>query len=97
MKYPLWLAGESQPPENSHPSGLDDSLLCNENFESYAPLGDSSYYPAPSFACNTSSGVAAGEKNATSGFSDLENLELDTPPDFQLAVRSSPICFSFSI
>lgn len=85
MKYPLWLAGESQPPENSHPSGLDDSLLCNENFESYAPLGDSSYYPAPSFACNTSSGVAAGEKNATSGFSDLENLELDTPPDFQLA------------
>jgi hypothetical protein len=86
MDYPAWLAGESQAVENSGLNSMDDSLLCKEIFESCAPLNNSglNYSSYTGLASNTNEMTA--NNNASSGFADLENLELDTPPDFYLSV-----------
>lgn len=79
MGYPEWLAGESQAVESSDINCLDETLLCKEIFDSglnYMSDGD--------FASGTNDLPKNG--NASYGIADLENLELDTPPDFQLSV-----------
>ncbi|CAK9180418.1 unnamed protein product [Ilex paraguariensis] len=83
MEYPTWLAGE---PQDVNINGLDDALLCNEVFDSYALLNDPglNHGPFTDFPRNTNE-VPEVDGNATSGIAELENLELDTPPDFHLA------------
>ncbi|GMN42606.1 hypothetical protein TIFTF001_011798 [Ficus carica] len=76
MGYPAWLAGESQAIENSGLNSIDDSLLCKEIFDS-----GFNYIPNTDFTYNDK---FTGENIAPCGVSDLENLELDTPPDFHL-------------
>lgn len=82
---PAWLAGESQAAENSDFDGLDDILLCKEILDSSARLNDSGMNSTivNGFASNTN--LSVGNDNASFGISDLDNLELDTPPDFQLS------------
>ncbi|XP_062105655.1 SUPPRESSOR OF GAMMA RESPONSE 1 [Humulus lupulus] len=72
MDFP-WLAGESQADEYYDPNCIDNSLLCKETFDSSSRL---TYIP------NTD---LTGKSIPPCGISDLENLELDTPPDFQLS------------
>ncbi|XP_057464552.1 SUPPRESSOR OF GAMMA RESPONSE 1-like [Actinidia eriantha] len=77
------LAGESQAVDGN---GVDDSLLCNEIFDSYVTLDDSGLNGGPfdGFGRFTND-IPGVDRNVTCGIADLENLELDTPPDFQLA------------
>lgn len=78
MGYPAWLAGESQAVEN----GLncsDDSLLCKEIFDTGL-----NYMSHAGFASNTNELPRNGDTSC--GIAELENLEFDTPPDFQVAV-----------
>lgn len=86
IEYPSFLAGESQDVDLD---SIEDSLLCNEILDSY-PLHNSGLHHGPSsaFVCNTNNAPGA-EKIETCGITELENLELDTPPDFQLAVSFS--------
>ncbi|CAA3027545.1 NAC domain-containing 8 [Olea europaea subsp. europaea] len=73
------LAGESQAVD------MDDPLLCNEIIDSYAHLSD--LKPKPSSYTQVAHNITnlpLGDGNGTFGAADLENLELDTPPDFQL-------------
>jgi hypothetical protein len=96
---PAWLAGESQAVENCDLNCLDDSLLCKEIFDSCASsnhwgLNDISY---TNFVSNKNEMTI--NNNASSGIPELENIELDTPPDFQLSVSftSYPSVFVFQI
>ena len=78
------LAGESQAVDGN---GVDDSLLCNEIFDSYVTLDDSGLNGVAfdGFARFTND-IPGVDNSVICGIVDLENLELDTPPDFQLAV-----------
>ncbi|KAF3444562.1 hypothetical protein FNV43_RR14254 [Rhamnella rubrinervis] len=78
--YPAWLAGESQAIENDL-TCLDDTLLCKEDFDSGL-----NYMSHTGFASNTNE-LANRSGNTSCGIADLQNLELDTPPDFQLAAK----------
>ncbi|CAK7328137.1 unnamed protein product [Dovyalis caffra] len=83
---PEWFAGESQAVENTDFNGFDDSLLCNEIFDSAPRLPNNSGVNPVSYtgsAHNTNE--VKDNNNEPCGIADLENLELDTPPDFQLA------------
>ncbi|KAF8408317.1 hypothetical protein HHK36_007466 [Tetracentron sinense] len=82
--YPAWWAGESQAVENPDASGMEDSLLCNEILDSYAPLDNSGLKDYPHFTYRSTSDALGGDINSNCGFTDLDNIELDTPPDFQL-------------
>ncbi|KAM7512508.1 hypothetical protein LguiB_011383 [Lonicera macranthoides] len=75
-QYPSCLAGESQAADEN---GIDDPLLCKEILESYTPLDDS-HGSLSAFFRNTNDGPGA-DGSGSFGFSDLENIELDTPPD----------------
>ncbi|XP_057489664.1 SUPPRESSOR OF GAMMA RESPONSE 1-like isoform X2 [Actinidia eriantha] len=77
------LEGESQAVDGN---GVDDSLLCNEIFDSYVTLDDSGLNGVAfdGFARFTND-IPGVDNNISCGIVDLENLELDTPPDFQLA------------
>lgn len=86
VEFPEWFAGESQAVENSDFSALDDSLLCNEIFVSAPRVPNNSGVNRVSctgMAHNTNE--VNGNNNEPCGIAELENLELDTPPDFQLA------------
>lgn len=85
-EYPAWLAGESQAVENTDLNCMDDSLLCKEIFDSFAPLSHSglNHLSHSGFVSNTTE--VTGNNNASSGIADLANIDLDTPPDFQLTV-----------
>ncbi|XP_022867304.1 SUPPRESSOR OF GAMMA RESPONSE 1-like isoform X3 [Olea europaea var. sylvestris] len=79
IDFTATLAGEYQAVD------MDDLLLCNEIIDSYAPLSDL----RPINSSNTQvarniTNLTQGDGNSTFGIADLENLELDTPPDFQL-------------
>ncbi|GFS35517.1 hypothetical protein Acr_00g0040350 [Actinidia rufa] len=76
------LAGESQAVDGN---GVDDSL-CNEIFDSYVILDDSGLNGVAfdGFARFTND-IPGVDNSVICGIVDLENLELDTPPDFQLA------------
>ena len=86
MEYPLWLAGESQAIEDADQNGLHDSLLCKEIFYPGAPHYDTGLNHGPVIGFSHNMNGIPGDHNAPCGIADLENLELDTPPDFQLAV-----------
>ncbi|PIN02656.1 hypothetical protein CDL12_24833 [Handroanthus impetiginosus] len=51
-----------------------DSLFCNEIIDSYAAFDD----------LRPNSNVSQRDDNASCGIDELDNLELDTPPDFNL-------------
>ncbi|EEF40972.1 conserved hypothetical protein [Ricinus communis] len=84
--YPEWLAGESQAVENTDFSGIDDSLLCTEIFNSSSLFFNSSGLHNVSYTgIAQSTNQVTGNNNAPCGIAELENLELDTPPDFTLS------------
>lgn len=91
-----WWAGESQAVEEPDPNNLDDSLLCHEVLDSFPPIEDCLDHPNLNRDKNE---VPATKANTLCVFSDLDNIIVDTPPDFQLAVRSATfilsIIFSF--
>lgn len=74
---------------------MNDSLLCTEIFNNYAPLNNSglNHISYTGFSSNTNEMTL--NNSASSGIPDLENIYLDTPPDFQLAV-SFTFFYSFS-
>ncbi|XP_072957511.1 SUPPRESSOR OF GAMMA RESPONSE 1 isoform X1 [Typha angustifolia] len=80
---PAWLAGESQAVEELDPKCLDDPLLCHEVLDSF-PLETSLHFDFPNLihgmheTIDTNTGTGYG-------FSDLDNIELGTPPDLQLS------------
>lgn len=66
---------------------FDDSLFCNENLDAYDPIADSRLDNGPQSGSNVNADCAPGTSmGAASGVDDLENLDLGTPPDFNLAV-----------
>lgn len=75
-----WLAGESQANDDSDLNGIDDSLLCNEIFDS--SLNGFGLNAAPQTSFGRNANDVSLENNPSYGIADLENLELDTPPDF---------------
>ena len=79
MGYPSWLAGESQAIDNSGLDCIDDSLLCKENFNS-----EYNYTSNTNFTSNDKKVV--GDSVPPCSVSDLENIDLGTPPDFLLSV-----------
>ncbi|KAL5572798.1 hypothetical protein UlMin_022395 [Ulmus minor] len=71
--YPTWLAGESQAAENPDLNCIDDTLLCKESFD-------------PGFNNMSDTNFTHNDNNIQPcGISELANLEMDTPPDFQLS------------
>lgn len=91
--YSAWLAGESQAVEYYDFSSIDDSLLCKEIFDSSSLFLSNSGNVSYNGSAHTRNEVTEdttnnnNNNNAPCGIADLENLELDTPPDFQLAVN----------
>lgn len=85
---PTWLAGESQADEYYGLNCVDDTLLCKETFNSSTSLNGPVLNPISitDYANNTN-GVT-GNRSTSFGVPDLENLEFDSPPDFQLHVSS---------
>ncbi|KAL1318940.1 hypothetical protein AAHE18_15G241200 [Arachis hypogaea] len=85
------LSVETQPVENSDFIGLDDILLCKEQTldSSSAYLNDSGLKSnnLKGFACNANGNAAElfGDVNDCYGISVLDNLGLDSPPDFDLS------------
>ncbi|XP_022991029.1 SUPPRESSOR OF GAMMA RESPONSE 1-like [Cucurbita maxima] len=83
--FPGWLAGESQGIDDAELHYLEDHLLCNEVLDSNV-LTSNSQLTQMSFPLPGSNGCHnIMNDNVTCGIADLENLELDTPPDFHLA------------
>ncbi|XP_008230522.1 PREDICTED: NAC domain-containing protein 8 [Prunus mume] len=78
-----WLAGESQADENCDLDCLEDTLLCKETFNSSTLLNGSFADRITDFPSNIY-GVT-GNSSTSCGIGDLENIDLGTPPDFQLA------------
>lgn len=86
MGQPTCLAGESQDYECYGLNFFEDSLLCKETLYSSTPLNGPVLNPISNTdSANTGFGVT-GNSSTSFGIPDLENLEFDTPPDFQLAV-----------
>ncbi|KAK3183655.1 hypothetical protein Dsin_030941 [Dipteronia sinensis] len=73
LDYLTWFSGESQAIENSDLDSIEDSLLCKEEINYSAAFNNSGIN-------NT-----RGNNSAPCGISDLENLDFDTPPDFNLS------------
>lgn len=68
----------------------DDSLFCKENIDFYDVYGDFRLENPCSTQVN--SGLNAEHErdtNACSGFGELDNIELDTPPDFNVSPFSA--------
>ncbi|KAL8193536.1 hypothetical protein R6Q57_026671 [Mikania cordata] len=64
---------------------FDDSLFCNENLDAYDPIADSRLNKEPHSGSNVNADCALGtSRGESSGFDDLEKLDLGTPPDFNL-------------
>lgn len=95
MGYSAWLAGESQGIDDAELHYLENNLLCNEVLDSGAFLSNSQLNQMPFPLSNSSACHDIANGNIPCGIADLENLELDTPPDFHLAV-SSPSFFQDS-
>ncbi|KAL0431622.1 UNVERIFIED_CONTAM: suppressor of gamma response 1 [Sesamum radiatum] len=77
MQYTMCLAGNSEAVDLSRA----DSLLCNEILDPYAASGN--------LRSNNGSSTHLGDVqqrdgSSSCGIGDLDNLDLDTPPDFQL-------------
>lgn len=78
---------ESQAAVKLDQNGVDDFLLCNENFDSHAPLGDTglNYGPLGGFDPTSRKRFLGADGVPTCGVHELEDLELGTPLDFELA------------
>lgn len=85
-----WYAGESQAVDEPNANNMDDSLLCHEILDYDIPHFGAEYHHFPLLSeLNGSKSVTLGRiARQPCGLSDLDNLELDTPPDFQLSVRN---------
>ncbi|MDP1189001.1 hypothetical protein, partial [Klebsiella pneumoniae] len=77
--YSLWLAGESQALENSNIDGIDETLLCQEIFDSSSLSNNAGLNYASCTGTPHNTNEMIGNNNASFGIADLENLELDTP------------------
>ncbi|KAL1812277.1 SUPPRESSOR OF GAMMA RESPONSE 1-like [Daucus carota subsp. sativus] len=85
IDYP-YLAGESQ---DVHLDGIEDSLLCDEIFESSALYNNNNnsglcYNSSSVLPCEVTDASGAAN-NESCGIPDLDDIDLDTPPDFQLS------------
>jgi hypothetical protein len=89
MNYTSWLAGESQTLND-----VDELLLCNEIIDSPIISNDFglSSRPSDTISHNTND-LRQGVDNPKGGIAELENLELDTPPEFQLSVSILSTCY----
>lgn len=81
-----WLAGESQADENCDLDCLEDTLLCKETFDSSTLLNGSFVDRISSTDFPSNIYGVTGNSSTSCGIGDLENIDLGTPPDFQLAV-----------
>ncbi|OVA20812.1 NAC domain [Macleaya cordata] len=84
---PVWWAGESQAVDDPDLDGMDTSLLCDEILDSYAHFDESELKQVPYFSDfgQNRNDMFEGDMNEPCGISDLGNLALETPPDFELA------------
>lgn len=74
-------------------SNFHESLLCHEVLDSFPHYEESSIHlNCTNLDCSRNQTVAAISSTAC-GFSDLDNILIDTPPDFQLSVRFKVIAF----
>ncbi|MCL7028982.1 hypothetical protein MKW94_008997 [Papaver nudicaule] len=86
-----WWAGESQAVDDLDPDGIDNSLLCHENFEmcyeNFEILDESGIkqVPYPSGLDRIRNDMTSGDISTAFGLSDLDSSALGTPPDFDLA------------
>lgn len=80
---PTWLAGESQVDDLD---SLGETLLCKEIFGYSTDLNGSAPNPISNTDFNNNTYGVTGNSSTSCGIHDLENIELDSPPDFQLAV-----------
>ncbi|XP_022133589.1 SUPPRESSOR OF GAMMA RESPONSE 1 isoform X2 [Momordica charantia] len=95
MGYLAWLAGESQDIDDAELHFLEDNLLCNEVMDSGAFLSSSQLNQISFPLSNSSTCHEIVNGNVPCGIADLENLELDTPPDFHLAFGSQESIFDW--
>ncbi|CAI9111132.1 OLC1v1011274C1 [Oldenlandia corymbosa var. corymbosa] len=72
-----WLAGESQATD------LEELLFCNEIMDSSTVSSDLGHSGEP--LTGNPNNAAQGVEIPSSGLTELENLEIDTQPDYQLA------------
>lgn len=79
MELPIW-EDDSQAVDLD---AFDDSLFCNENLDIYAPLGDKRLNHGFNVNTHDAPGTSRG---ASSEVADLNDLDLGTPPDFNLVV-----------
>lgn len=87
LEYKTWLAGESQVEEDMN--SMDKLLQCDEIMDSSTLSSNFLLRSGPSNPIsrnNINDVVPQGNNNSSSGIAELENLELDTPPDFQFSV-----------
>lgn len=90
-----WLAGESQDVDYPDLNSIEESLLCREENISSAFLGKSGINNVSYTDILYDSNNMKGINSAPCGISDLENLELDTPPDFSsVSIPSSFIIYT---
>ncbi|KAJ8645785.1 hypothetical protein MRB53_007533 [Persea americana] len=83
---PAWLAGESQGVDDPNLIDIDESLLCNEILDSFPPFDEPGLKHIPYFSdCSHRSEPIEQDLNSLRRIPDLDNIEVDTPPDFQLA------------
>ncbi|PQQ13207.1 NAC domain-containing protein 8 [Prunus yedoensis var. nudiflora] len=80
-----WLAGESQADENCDLDCLEDTLLCKETFDSSTLLNGSFTDRISSTDFPSNIYGVTGNSSTSCGIGDFENIDLGTPPDFQLA------------
>ena len=85
-----WLAGESQDIADGELHYLEDNLLCNEVLDSSALISNNQVNQIPFPLSGSNAYHEIANDNVPCGIADLENLDLDTPPDFHLAVSSPP-------
>lgn len=95
LGYHAWLAGESQDIDNVELHYLEDNLLCNEVLDSCAVMSNNQLNQMPFSLSGSNTCHEIMNDNVPCGIADLENLELDTPPDFHLSVSSPPTLPSF--
>lgn len=75
----LWLAGESQGVEEL------DSLLCHEVLDNFAPTDGPSMRLNCADLVDEKNDMLDRNFNASCLFPELDNIPIDTPPDYQLA------------
>ncbi|KAG0454982.1 hypothetical protein HPP92_024274 [Vanilla planifolia] len=80
-----WWPGESQALEEEDPQKTDDSLLCHEVLDSFPSIGESSTQVQYTYITSDSRNHFDGDANASYAFPTVENIEVDTLPDFQLS------------